>query len=114
MAILLASGAAGGWVWHKANSVPPHLRDDTPWDPEITRRCLAGHAELVERLEHIGSLTTRSSCGMPANYNGFIAARTGKTGCDILLLKARDMGCLAGNPTSDVAGFQPLLFKMMP
>jgi len=29
-------------------------------------------------------------------------------------LKARDMERLAGNPTSDVAGFQPSIFMVMP
>ena len=59
------------------------------WDPDIARRCLAEHSELVGRIEHIASLTTRSSANMPADFQGYVAGAAGKSACDILLLKAR-------------------------
>ena len=65
------------------------LSRDAAWDPEAATRCLTESADLVSRIERIASLTTRSSSNMPADYRGFIKARTGKTCCDILLLKAR-------------------------
>lgn len=67
-------------------------------DSEIAKRCLDENAELVSRIEQIAALTTRSSSNMPPEYNGFISARTGKTGCDILLLKAR-LAAEAGDET---------------
>jgi len=65
------------------------LNADEPLDAAVAQRCLDGHAELVGQIERIAALTSRSSCDMPAGYSGFIGARTGKTCCDILLLKAR-------------------------
>lgn len=65
------------------------LADRTQWDPETTKRGLAEHADVVGKIEHIAVIPTRSSSNMPANYMGFINARPGKTGCEILLLKAR-------------------------
>lgn len=65
------------------------LADRTQWDPETAKRGLAEHADVVGKIEHIAVLATRSSSNMPANYMGFINARPGKNGCEILLLKAR-------------------------
>jgi hypothetical protein len=65
------------------------IYDDIPWDPEIARRGLAGHADLVARIEHIASLPTRSSSNMPAGYGGFFWARATIDSANILLLKAR-------------------------
>ncbi|MDD2766112.1 MAG: hypothetical protein PHE83_19285 [Opitutaceae bacterium] len=66
------------------------LRYNTPWNPEIARRCLAEHAKLVSRIEHIAALNTRSSAiKMPPDYVGFINTRSGKTCFDILMVKAR-------------------------
>lgn len=65
------------------------LRHDAPWNPESARRCLAGHAALVSRIEHIAALTTRSSSNMPPDFTGFVGSKAAKSGSDILLLKAR-------------------------
>ena len=117
MGVLLAMGTAGGLIWHKVNSVPAALREkmsllenlkfkdilntDAVWDPEIVKLCLAEHADLVGRIEYIASLTTRSSANMPADYQGFVGAYPGKTGCDILLLKAR-LAADAGDETESL------------
>ena len=65
------------------------LSDISSCDPELAKRCLAEHAELVAKAERIGSLRARSSTGMPEDFDGFIAARPAKQCSDILLLKAR-------------------------
>jgi hypothetical protein len=65
------------------------LDDKIPWNPEIARRGLAGHADLVARIEHIASLPTRSSSNMPAGYGGFFWGRATIDSANILLLKAR-------------------------
>jgi hypothetical protein len=63
------------------------LNGQTPWDPEIAKRCLAEHADLAGKIEHIAALPTRSSANMPADYIGFINTSSGIS-CEILLLKA--------------------------
>lgn len=65
-------------------------------DQEVAKRCLAEHAEVVAKVEHIGNLQMRSSTGMPNDYIGFISARAGKQCAEIALLKAR-MAALAGD-----------------
>lgn len=65
------------------------LSGATPWDPALARRCLDEHAGLVNQIEQIAALPTRSSSGMPDDYNGFVSGRTGKNASEILLLKAR-------------------------
>ncbi|MEO7098581.1 MAG: hypothetical protein ABI162_04410 [Luteolibacter sp.] len=65
------------------------LADRNGWDPETVKRCLAEHAEVVGKIEHIAALPTRSSANMPADYIGFINAIPGINGSRMLLLKAR-------------------------
>lgn len=65
------------------------LNGTTPWDADAARRFLTERADLVGRIEKIAALETRSSEDLPASYNGFIGARSGKIASDILLLKAR-------------------------
>lgn len=65
------------------------LGDQIPWDVGIAARCLDEHADLVSRIEHIASLTTRSSANMPDDFVGFIRARVAKSCAEILLIKAR-------------------------
>ena len=74
------------------------LADRDWWDAETAKRCLAEHAEVVGKIEHIAALTTHSSANMPADYMGFINARPGIQGCQILLLKAR-LAAEAGDET---------------
>lgn len=59
------------------------------WNAEEAKRLLDEHAELIGKIEGIAAMKLRSSSNMPAGYNGFFAARAGKTATDILLLKAR-------------------------
>ena len=75
--------------WPVSEEFRQILEQRPPWDPAGARQCLTENAGLVSRIEHIADLTTRSSSNLPAEYNGLIEARTGKNGCDILLLKAR-------------------------
>ncbi len=65
------------------------LNGTTPWDADAARRFLAEYADLVKWIEKIAALETRSSEDLPASYNGFIGARSGKIASDTLLLKAR-------------------------
>ena len=65
------------------------LKGDAPWDADAAKRFLTEHAELVERIEKIAALETRSSENMPASYEGFFGARAVITASEILLLKAR-------------------------
>ena len=65
------------------------LNGTTPWDANAARHFLAEQRNLVERIEKIAALETRSSEDLPASYNGFISARPGKIASDILILKAR-------------------------
>lgn len=65
------------------------LSDEIPWDAGIAARCLDEHADLVSRIEHIASLTTRSSANMPDDFDGFVPARVAKSCAEILLIKAR-------------------------
>jgi hypothetical protein len=65
------------------------LNGTTPWDADAARRFLAQHAGLVEWIEKIAALKTRSSENLPASYDGFIVARSGTIASDTLLLKAR-------------------------
>lgn len=64
------------------------LSQSAPWDPEIAKRCLAEHADLVKHIEHIAAVPTRSSSDL-TDYNGYVGASPGKEACDILLVKAR-------------------------
>lgn len=175
MATLCFTGAAGGWAWQKANSVPMHVRNSSSflellrykekapfqvptleevartkqevlvlkakleaefpvlrivekavpdedngflqlhllalpwshqgppmshefrdllggrseWDPALLRSFLDEHAELVASFEHVASLPSRSSSGMPDSYAGFISARTAKLAVDVLMARAR-------------------------
>jgi hypothetical protein len=74
-------------------AIRPELRKvlaaDEPWNPVAAQEALQADAGLVARIEHIASLTTRSSENMPDDYRGFIASRAAKYATDILLLKAR-------------------------
>lgn len=65
------------------------LSDKIPWNSGIATRCLDEHADLVSRIEHIASLTTRSSANMPDDFDGFVPARVAKNCAEILLIKAR-------------------------
>ncbi|HEX7262042.1 MAG TPA: hypothetical protein VF258_09520, partial [Luteolibacter sp.] len=65
------------------------LDEQTPWNPETAKRRLAEHAELVAKIEHIATLSTRSSSNIPSDHRGFTQVRAGINGCRILLLKAR-------------------------
>jgi hypothetical protein len=65
------------------------LKGTTPWDANAARRFLAEQAGLVEWIEKIAALKTRSSEDLPASYKGNIGAQSGKLASDILLLKAR-------------------------
>ena len=65
------------------------LNGTTPWDADAARRFLAEQRDLVEWIEKIAALETRSVENLPASYDGFIGARSGKIASDILLLKAR-------------------------
>jgi hypothetical protein len=74
-------------------TIRPELRKvlaaDEPWNPVAAREALQAEADLVARIEHIASLTTRSSENMPDDDRGFMASRAAKSATDILLLKAR-------------------------
>jgi len=78
---------------HQGPPLSQELRDllngQTEWDPVLLRSCLEEHAELVASLEHVASLPSRSSSGMPDSYHGFISARTAKLAADVLMAKAR-------------------------
>jgi hypothetical protein len=63
------------------------LNGDDEWDEEAAREALAENAALVEKIERIAAMKERSSS--PPEYWGFIDARAGKYGTEILLLKAR-------------------------
>src|ERR1035437_1598166 len=65
------------------------LDDRIPWSPELAKRCLAEHADLVAKIERIASLKTRSSANMTADYDGYLGVRKAECCADILLLKAR-------------------------
>lgn len=65
------------------------LNGTTPWDADAAKRFLAEERNLVEWIEKIVALETRSSEDLPASYNGFIGAGSGKIASDTLLLKAR-------------------------
>lgn len=65
------------------------LNGTTPWDADAAKRFLAEQRNLVEWIEKIAALETRSSEDLPASYNGFIGAGSGKIASDTLLLKAR-------------------------
>jgi hypothetical protein len=63
--------------------------DKIPWSPEIAKRCLAGNAHVVDQIERIASLKTRSSANMPAGYDGYTGVTVPLHSVYILLLKAR-------------------------
>ncbi len=63
------------------------LRGNSEWNEQATKEALAENAALVEKIERIAAMTERSSSS--PEYRGFIDARAGKHGADILLLKAR-------------------------
>lgn len=65
------------------------LSGSEPWDAATAKRFLKQYAVLVSMVEKIAALETRSSEGLPSNYDRLGSARAGKIGCDILLLKAR-------------------------
>ncbi|MEI6176767.1 MAG: hypothetical protein WCS43_07740 [Verrucomicrobiota bacterium] len=72
------------------------LGDLSDCDLEVAKRCLAAHSEVVEKVEYIGNLQTRSSSGMPEGYVGFISARAVKQCAEIGFLKAR-LAVVAGD-----------------
>lgn len=57
------------------------------WDADAARQALLENAELVEKIERIAAMTERSS--MLPEYHGFVGARAGKYGAEIMMLKAQ-------------------------
>jgi hypothetical protein len=63
--------------------------DDEVLDVELARRLLLENATVVAEVEHIAALQARSSADPPADYVGFVSARSGIDAIHVLLLAAR-------------------------